>query len=138
MDPASPIETAPKRSAGQVLKSYFYWTYTRGSFHYDILVTLILLFIFITPHLWDYGDKPPRAGLPAQTIQVIGDGDHGLIITVQASEVNVLKDAPDSDVKRALKRAIEPVTGDAVSVERWELTRDSVGRPDTWKVWAHR
>jgi hypothetical protein len=23
------------------------------------MVTLILLFIFITPHLWDYGAKPP-------------------------------------------------------------------------------
>ena len=48
----------PKRSFGQVLRSYFYWTYSRGSFHYDIMVTLILLFIFITPQLWDYGAKP--------------------------------------------------------------------------------
>ena len=43
---------------GQVLRSYFYWTYRRGTFHYDVMVTLILLFIFITPHLWDYGAKP--------------------------------------------------------------------------------
>ena len=33
----------------QILKSYFYWTYGRGSFHYDVMVTLILAFIFITP-----------------------------------------------------------------------------------------
>jgi hypothetical protein len=133
-----PVTTAGKRSMGQVLKSYFYWTYTRGSFHYDVMVTVILLFIFITPHLWDYGDKPPRAGLPAQTIEVIGDGGHGLIITVQASDVNVQLPASDWVVKKALKRAMEPVTGDAVSIEHWELQRDSVGRPDTWKVWAHR
>jgi len=140
MDPLPPGGTATqaKRSIGQVLKSYFYWTYTRGSFHYDVMVTIILLFIFVTPHFWDYGDKPPREGLPAQAIQVIGDGDRGLIITVQASEVHVVLPAPDGQVKRALKKAIEPVTGDAVSVERWELSRDSVGRPDEWKVWAHR
>ena len=48
----------PKRSVKQILMSYFYWTYPRGSFHYDVMVTLILLFIFITPHLWNYGDKP--------------------------------------------------------------------------------
>ena len=44
----------PRRGVKQVLSSYFYWTYPRGSFHYDIMVTLILLFIFVTPHLWDY------------------------------------------------------------------------------------
>ena len=49
---------AAKRSFKKILKSYFYWTYTRGSFHYDVMVSLILAFIFITPWLWDYGDKP--------------------------------------------------------------------------------
>ncbi len=48
----------PKRGVKQILSSYFYWTYSRGSFHYDIMVTLILLFIFVTPHLWDFGAKP--------------------------------------------------------------------------------
>ena len=50
----------PKRGFKQILNSYFYWTYPRGSFHYDVMVTLILLFIFVTPHLWDYGAKPSR------------------------------------------------------------------------------
>ena len=49
----------PRRGIKQILHSYFYWTYSRGSIHFDIMVTLILLFIFITPHLWDYGAKPP-------------------------------------------------------------------------------
>ena len=30
---------------GRTLKGYLFWTYTRGSFHYDIMVTLILAFI---------------------------------------------------------------------------------------------
>ena len=42
----------------KTLKSYFYWTYPRGNVHYDVMVTLILLFIFVTPQLWDFGDKP--------------------------------------------------------------------------------
>jgi hypothetical protein len=124
----------------QVLKSYFYWTYPRGSFHYDVMVTLILLFIFVTPQIpgWSYGDKPSKAAGPAQPIVVIGDGDHGLIITVRASDVNVPAAATDAVVKKALRKAIEPVTGDAVSVEKWELTRDENGSPAAWKVWAHR
>ena len=122
----------------RILKSYFYWTYPRGSFHYDVMVTLILAFIFITPHLWDYGDKPSRVTGLSQPIEVMSDGGHGMIITVRASDVDVEPAAPDAVVRRSLRKAVEPVTGDAVFVERWELSRDEHGNPLTWKVWAHR
>ncbi|MGB8846215.1 MAG: hypothetical protein WCC73_11085, partial [Terracidiphilus sp.] len=59
----------PRRSFKQVLHSYFYWTYSRGAFHYDVMVTLILIFIFVTPHLWDYGAKPSLAAGPAHPMQ---------------------------------------------------------------------
>jgi len=120
------------------LKSYFYWTHPRGSVQYDVMVTLILAFIFITPHLWDYGDKPSNVAGPNQPILVVGNDGHGLIITVQAPDVNVPADAPDAVVKKALRKAIEPVTGDAVSIDRWEISRDSNGNPVSWKVWARR
>jgi hypothetical protein len=122
----------------RIVKSYFYWTYPRGSFHYDVMVTLILAFIFITPHMWDYGDKPAVLAGPTQPILVTGDGSHGLIITVQASDVNVGAAMPDPEIKRALRRAIEPVAGDAVYIERWELARDANGNPVSWKIWAHK
>jgi hypothetical protein len=120
------------------LRSYFYWTHPRGSVQYDVMVTLILAFIFITPHLWDYGDKPSNVAGPNQPILVVGNDGHGLIITVQAPDVNVPADAPDAVVKKALRKAIEPVTGDAVSIDRWEISRDSNGNPVSWKVWARR
>src|ERR1041385_1168634 len=43
---------------GRTLKGYVFWTYARGSFHYDVMVTLILAFIFIAPHYIDFKDKP--------------------------------------------------------------------------------
>ena len=33
----------------RVLGGYFWWTYPRGSVPYDIMVTLILAFIFLAP-----------------------------------------------------------------------------------------
>lgn len=122
----------------RILKSYFYWTYPRGSFHYDVMVTLILAFIFITPQMWNYGDKPPLTGGPHEPIQVLGDGGKGLILTVPASEVTAPENASDSAVKKALKLAMQPVTGDAVAIERWEVTKDAYGNPVAWKVWAHK
>jgi len=126
----------PRRGFNQVLKSYFYWTYERGSFHYDIMVTLILLFIFITPHVWDYGARPPLAAGPLHPLQVVGDG-HGVIVTVPASDLQLPPNATYLEVKKALREAILPVTGDAVFVERWETATDAQGKL-VWKVWAHR
>jgi hypothetical protein len=139
----SPYPAAPKarRTVKQILLSYFYWTYPRGSFHYDIMVSLILLFIFLTPQIkgWSYGDKPSPMGGPLHPIQVIGNDGQGVIVTVQASDMSLdlHTTAPDAVVKKALRKAIEPVTGDAVVVDHWETTTDAQGN-SVWKVWAHR
>jgi hypothetical protein len=103
-----------------------------------VIVTLILLFIFVTPHLWNYGDKPAVLDLPTHPISVTSDGGRGMIITVQASDVNVPGAAPDATIKKALRKAVEPVAGDSVFVDRWTLMRDENGNPSAWQVWAHR
>jgi|SRR5579863_8751866 len=132
---ANPI-AQPRRGFKQILRSYFYWTYSRGSFHYDIMVTLILAFIFITPQLWDYGAKPSSVAAASHSFQVVPNG-RGVIISVQSSAVTVPAGASDREVKRILRKAIEPVTGDDVYVEHWETATDAQGNV-TWKVWAHR
>jgi hypothetical protein len=136
--PASTAAT-PRRTLKEILLSYFYWTYSRGTFHYDVMVTLILAFIFVTPWLWNYGDKPSPIGGPSHPIQVIGNDGRGVIVTVQASDVDLdlHTSAPIPVVKKALRKAIEPVTGDDVFVEYWETGTDAQGR-SVWKVWAHR
>jgi len=127
----------PGRGLNALLKSYFYWTYSRGSFHYDVMVTLILLFIFITPHLWNFGDRPSTEPGPSHPIMVSTDGGHGVIITVDSTDVVLPPGASYSQVKNALRHAIEPVTGDDVFVERW-MTVTSPGGRVAWKVWAHK
>lgn len=139
VNPAATAMSSPKprRTAKEVLLSYFYWSYPRGSFHYDVMVTLILLFIFVTPHFWSFGDKPSSGAGPLHAIQVVGDRDHGLIVTVASSDVTIPSGASNKAVKQALRKAIEPVTGDAVFVEHWETVTDAQGNT-SWRVWAHR
>ena len=143
MQPVSPTElvSQPRRGVRQILLSYFYWTYPRGCFHYDVMVTLILLFIFLTPQIpgWSYGDKPSLMAGPVHTIQVIGNGSHGMIVTVVASDVNldVRTTASKAVIKKALRKAIEPVIGDAVFVDDWKTVTDTQGNV-AWMVWAHR
>jgi hypothetical protein len=121
----------------KLLKSYFYWTYPRGNVHYDVMVTLILLFIFVTPQFWDFGDKPSRAPGPSHPIQVASDGSRALLVTVSAIDVNAPADASESEMRRILRKAIEPVTGDAVNVLRWETATDAQGKK-VWRIWARR
>jgi hypothetical protein len=130
-------EANSRRGFKAVLKSYFYWTYSRGSFHYDVMVTLILLFIFVAPQFWNFGDRPSTERGPSHPIMVNSDGGHGVIITVDAADVSTPAGATDSQVKRALRRAIEPVTGDDVFVVRWMTVTTADGRL-AWKVWAHK
>jgi len=131
--------TVPQARRGfwPVLRSYFYWDFPRGCIQYDVMVTLILLFIFVTPHLWDFGARPiPMSGV-THPIQVTGYGTHGMLVTVQATDVNVPAGASDREVKQILRKAIEPVAGDAVFVERWQTIKDNQGNLE-WQVWAHR
>ncbi|HEV2134468.1 MAG TPA: hypothetical protein VGR47_09395 [Terracidiphilus sp.] len=127
----------PGRGMSQILKSYFYWTYPRGSLHYDVMVTLILLFIFVTPQFWHYGARPSRPGGPQYPIQVVGNDGHGMILTVSAADVHLPQNASMREVRQALRTAVLPVTGDAVFVERWETISDSHGQL-AWKIWVHR
>jgi hypothetical protein len=138
---ASIAPNTQPRTVKQVLLSYFYWTHSRGSLHYDVMVTAILLFIFLSPQIpgWSYGDKPSPIGGPQHPIQVIGNDGQGVIVTVQAADVNLdlHTSARYGVVKKALRRAIEPVTGDDVFIEHWETATDAEGHA-VWKVWAHR
>jgi len=68
------------RGPKAILKSYIYWTYKRGTFHYDVMVTLILLFIFVAPQLWNFGDRPSTEPAHASNHGKQRRG-HGVIIT---------------------------------------------------------
>ncbi len=131
----------PRRTVRQILKSYFYWTYPRGNVHYDVMVTLILAFIFLTPQIpgWSFGDKPSPIDGPMHPIEVVANDGHGIIVTVAASDVSLdlHTTASKQAVKKALRKAIEPVTGDAVFVDDWQTVIDAQGNA-AWKVWAHR
>jgi hypothetical protein len=56
--PQAAASSRPAKGPLGILRSYLFWTYERGSFHYDVMVTVILLFLFIAPHFIDFHDRP--------------------------------------------------------------------------------
>ncbi|MCL5263507.1 MAG: hypothetical protein M1568_04505 [Acidobacteria bacterium] len=121
-------------SLGRTLKSYVFWTYERGSIPYDIMVTLILAFIFITPHLWHYGDQPQLPEQTRKSIVVHAQPDGTLIFDIPASRV---KSGPSNAVQPQLEREVLQISG-AVTVDRIESVKDSTGHVTGYKLWAHR
>ncbi len=116
----------------KTLGTYLWWTEERGSFHYDVMVTLILAFIFITPHLWNYGDRPsPRGTAPAEVLVKTESPDH-FVYQINASQIK-----GSDDLQAALQRGVEAISGDVV-LDRYEAERDSSGKIAAYKVWAHR
>lgn len=118
--------------AGKILKSYFFWTHERGSVHYDVMVTLILAFIFVTPFLWNYGDRPQPAKLATNSVLVKMAGPGSYTYDVPASDVNAV--AP---LKDQLRNQIQRVSG-AVEIDRYQAIKDSDGKVASYRVWAHR
>ena len=71
----------------QILGGYLWWTSPRGSVPYDIMVTLILAFIFLAPLAINFGDKPTVRS-PHQTEMVVRPDGNGFLYKVDAAAVN--------------------------------------------------
>lgn len=117
----------------RILKSYFYWTYERGSFHYDVMVTLILAFIFVTPFLWNYGDRPQQDKLEPNSVLVKLAGPGSFVYEVPARDVH----AGGAPLNDQLQQQIQAVSG-AVTMDRVETVKEQGGKILTYRVWAHR
>jgi len=115
----------------RTIKGYLFWTYTRGSFHYDVMVTLILAFIFIAPRFIDFKDKP--ATHQPHATDIIASAD-GTTYQVDASAV----DAQDESIVRVnFQRVLRPIAG-PVTVERVEPVRDASGHVVAYRAWVRR
>ena len=58
------------RRFARTLKGLLLWDHVRGSWQYDVMVVLILIFVFLTPVHW-FDDKPDLQPLGPEA-----DGDH--------------------------------------------------------------
>ena len=124
----------PMNSLWRTIRGYILWSYERGSLHYDIMVTLILLFVFLSPMVINFNDKPIQRNLQATGVTVTPDGAGGLVYQIAAGAVSGTK---DTDVRDSLRRVIEPIAGE-ISITKYEAVRDAAGRIQSYKVWVVR
>lgn len=117
----------------ETVKSYIWWTYSRGSVHYDVMVTIILLFIFLTPRAI-FRDKPVERRPHQSEVVVQSDGHDGFIYEVDAAAV---KGKSDDDVRQDLLSVIEPIAGE-VDIASYEAVKDALGHVTMYRVRVQR
>ena len=118
----------------RTIRGYVLWQYERGTLHYDIMVTLIILFVLFSPKVINFNDKPIARNPHPTNVMVTADADGRLFYQVSASAV-LPGDA--QAVREQLLHIIEPISG-AVSIVSYETVSDSKGQVQSYKVLAKR
>ncbi|HEY0264320.1 MAG TPA: hypothetical protein VGC07_07335 [Granulicella sp.] len=124
----------------KILTRYFWWTYERGSLHYDIMVSAILLFIFISPFFIDFKDRPvTTAATHASEVLVREAGTKGssnqFIYQVRTEDMHGAD--TDAALRKEILKLIEPVSGE-VTLEKYEPVTDATGRVVAYNAWVLR
>jgi len=118
----------------RTIRGYILWQYERGTLHYDIMVTLILIFVLFSPRVIDFNDKPISRNPHPTEVTVTADAEGRLFFQVSATAV---KPGDDSSVRDQLLHIIEPIAG-AVSIVSYEAISDPKGNVQSYKVLAKR
>jgi hypothetical protein len=129
--PSAPL---PMNAIWRTIRGYILWQYERGTLHYDIMVTLILIFILFSPRVINFNDKPIARNPHPTDVVVTTDVEGRLVYQVAASAVSP---GDDISVRDQLLRIIEPISG-AVSIVSYETVSDGKGKVQSYKVLAQR
>jgi len=92
----------PMTGIWRTIRDYIFWSYERGTIQYDIMVTLILLFVFLSPRLINFKDKPVEHNPHRTGVAVVPDGQGGLIYQIEAAAVGQAVGNDDSVIRGEL------------------------------------
>jgi hypothetical protein len=121
-------------SAFSTIRSYVLWQHERGTLHYDIMVTLILIFIFFSPRVINFNDKPAAADLHRTGVVVSSDASGELVYEIEASRISA---GGDAEIRAQLLSIIETISG-AASIVKYEKVADASGKTQEYRVWVKR
>ena len=129
---ATGAPSLPMNGVWRTIRSYILWQHERGTLHYDIMVTLILIFVFFSPRVIDFNDKPVPHDPHLTDVMVTPDAQGGLIYQISASAITP---GDDSSVREQLLRIIKPISGDVTIVSYEAMGK---GHAQTYKVLVKR
>jgi hypothetical protein len=109
-------QTLPQSaSPGNLGRRLIFWDFPRASWQYDLVVAIILIFIFATPREW-FRDQPRASSI------ILMSSLHGSNRVFIADDL--LETVPESERANRAQRLIHQRTGKSWHVVRVERIRD--------------
>ena len=112
----------------QLLRPAVFWSYRRGSWQYDVMVALIVAFIFLTPRGF-FRDQPRP-----QQIVMLPSSEPGWTVFLVAPEL--VHDPSPGQIEPQLRKLVESRAGNKILQLRTEPALDSEGRLQGYLVHA--
>jgi len=129
---AAGAPSLPMNGVWRTIRSYILWQHERGTLHYDIMVTLILIFVFFSPRVINFNDKPVPRDPHLTDVVVTPDAQGGLVYQISAGAITP---GDDASVQEQLLRIIRPISGD-VAIVSYEVV--GKGHTQTYRVLVKR
>ena len=120
----------------RTIKSFILWSHERGTIQYDVMVTLILLFVFFSPQLINFNDHPVERNPHPSDIIVSPDGSGGFVYQIEGKAIQARADDAPA-VRAQLLRIIEPISGE-ISIQHYDAVTDKKGNVVAYRVWVRR
>ena len=118
------------RKVWQTIRPAVFWSYRRGSWQYDLIVALILAFIFLTPRsVFRDRPRPPTV----QEIESLNDGSGTLVFWV---DPEVVEASPAEDADGRLRELLKQRSGKNLRVIDKKPTTDAEGAVRAYLVYA--
>ncbi|MBI4463907.1 MAG: hypothetical protein HY647_04310 [Acidobacteria bacterium] len=109
----------------------FFWTYERGSWQYDIMVIVIVVFVLFTPRDW-FGDQPPSPQPATGVVLLLSDPT----MKVYRLRANLIDVKADRTLAEGAQRVMRSHTGKSVKVVHVEPSLDAHGQVVSYAVWV--
>jgi len=106
-------------TAGSLGRRLIFWDFARASWQYDLVVALILIFIFATPREW-FRDQPKASSIILISSQ---RGSNSVFIAT-----DLLDAVPEGERAARAQRLIQQRTGKSWHVVRVEPIRDEAAQ----------
>jgi hypothetical protein len=128
------VPSLPMNHIWSTIRGYIFWSYERGTIQFDVMVTLILIFIFFSPYVINFNDKPIEHNPHPTGVVIEPDGSGGFVYEIDASAVAGQNDAA---IRASLLRVIEPIAGE-VSIKKYEAVLDRGKQVRSYRVWVEK
>ena len=132
------------RSLWRGMVNTIFWSYERGSWPYDLMVILIVIFVLLTPRKW-FRDQPQVAAVSSTSIQMVNDDalnrTHTYRIEATAFALEKRTSKPTPELEREthdlLGRTVTDLKDRPFQIVRIEPVRTDAGTVVFYDVTVH-